>query len=71
MNIKKVLTADCVVPDLKSRTKQGIIAEIIGFLADAGKIPDKDAALQAVLSREEKMSTGMQYGIAIPHGKTA
>jgi len=27
-------------------------------------------AREAVLSREESMSTGMQYGIAIPHGRT-
>jgi PTS system nitrogen regulatory IIA component len=26
--------------------------------------------LQAVLERETKMSTGMQNGVAIPHGKT-
>lgn len=26
--------------------------------------------MEAVLTREEKMSTGMENGIAIPHGKT-
>ena len=31
---------------------------------------DRDAVLAALVEREEKMSTGMQYGIAIPHAKT-
>jgi len=33
-------------------------------------VKDREAALKAVLEREQKMSTGMQQGIAIPHGKT-
>ena len=31
---------------------------------------DFDAARAAVMAREQSMSTGMQYGIAIPHGRT-
>uniref|UniRef100_UPI00356501EE PTS sugar transporter subunit IIA n=1 Tax=Pontiella sp. TaxID=2837462 RepID=UPI00356501EE len=29
-----------------------------------------EAVLEAVMEREGKMSTGMQNGVAIPHGKT-
>lgn len=70
MNLKKVLSTDTVWVDLKADTKQGIIEEMIDRLVAAGKIKDREAALQAVLEREEKMSTGMQNGVAIPHGKT-
>jgi len=70
MNLKKILTKDTILPKLKADTKQGVIEEMIGFLAAAGKFTGKTAAVQAVLAREEKMSTGMQNGIAIPHGKT-
>jgi len=70
MNLKKVLSPDTVWVDLKADTKQGIIEEMVGRLAAAGKISDPEAVLQAVLEREEKMSTGMQNGVAIPHGKT-
>ena len=35
-----------------------------------GMIQDREKALQAILEREEKMSTGMNNGVAIPHGKT-
>ena len=70
MNLKKVLTKKSVLLPLKSNTKQGVIEEMVAFLAEAGKISDCGAALNAVLARETKMSTGMQHGIAIPHGKT-
>ncbi len=70
MNLKKVLTEDSVLLSLKAESKLGVIEELIDFLADSGKISDRDAALKAVLDREAKMSTGMQHGIAIPHGKT-
>jgi PTS system nitrogen regulatory IIA component len=70
MNLKKVLASDCILPDLKSGSKEDILIEMIDFLAAAGKITDREAVLSAVMEREQKMSTGMQNGIAIPHGRT-
>lgn len=70
MNLKKVLTKDLIIPHLKAETKPAVIEEIIDLLVQSGKIKDRETALKAVLTREQKMSTGMQNGIAIPHGKT-
>ena len=70
MNLKKVLTPDAVWVDLKADTKEGIIQEMIDRLVAAGKITEREEVLHAVLDREVKMSTGMQNGVAIPHGKT-
>jgi len=70
MNLKKVLSPDAGWVDLKADSKQGILEEMVDRLLVAGKIADREAALQAVLDREAKMSTGMQNGVAIPHGKT-
>ena len=70
MNLKKVLSLDTVWVDLKADSKQGIIEEMIDRLVASGKVKDRGAVLQAVVEREEKMSTGMQNGVAIPHGKT-
>ncbi len=70
MNLKKVLTPDAVWVDLKATTKEGVIAEMIDRLVAAGKITDPEGVRQAVMDREAKMSTGMQNGVAIPHGKT-
>jgi PTS system nitrogen regulatory IIA component len=70
MNLKKVLSPDAVWVDLKADTKDGIIEEMIDRLVAAGKVKDRDGALKAVRDREAKMSTGMQNGVAIPHGKS-
>ncbi|WP_428770879.1 PTS sugar transporter subunit IIA [Treponema sp. HNW] len=70
MNLKTVLTTDTVELHLKGTTKETIIDEMLEILIKAGKVTDKKAALDCVLDREKKMSTGMKHGIAIPHGKT-
>jgi fructose-specific phosphotransferase system IIA component len=70
MNLKKVLSADTVWVDLKADSKQDIIKEMVDRLVAAGKISDREAVLEAIFEREDKMSTGMQNGVAIPHGKT-
>ena len=60
------------VPALAATDKQGVLAELSDVVVARGivKAADRDAVLAALVEREEKMSTGMQYGIAIPHAKT-
>ena len=70
MNLRKLLSEDSILLELKSTAKEDIIREMIDFLVIRGRIKDREAALKAVLDREMKMSTGMQHGIAIPHGKS-
>jgi PTS system nitrogen regulatory IIA component len=70
MNLKTVLTIETINPHLKGTTKEEIINELLDVLVTAQKIPDRTAAYNAVMDREQKMSTGMKHGIAIPHGKS-
>ena len=70
MNVRRVLSPECVVLDLRSETKEAVLHELVDALQAAGRITDRDAALKAVFERERKMSTGLQDGIAVPHGKT-
>jgi len=70
MNLKKLLSEDTIIFNLKGTTKEEIIREMVDLLVERGRIKDRDEALRVVLEREQKMSTGMQHGIAIPHGKT-
>lgn len=48
--------------------------EVIAYLADladkAGKISDKQSYVEAVLKREEVVSTAIGYSVAIPHGES-
>lgn len=70
MNPKRVLSKETVALQLAGTSKDAIIEELVDVLVAAGRIKDRKAALKAVLERERKMSTGLQNGIAIPHGKT-
>jgi PTS system nitrogen regulatory IIA component len=71
MNLKTVITPETIDLHLKGSTKEEIINELLDILVRTGKIQDREAAFSAVMEREEKMSTGMKHGIAIPHGKSA
>ena len=70
MNLKTVLTKDTICLNLKGTTKEEIVNELLDILVVTKKISDRDAAYTAIMDREQKMSTGMKHGIAIPHGKT-
>jgi PTS system nitrogen regulatory IIA component len=70
MDLRNVLAAQTVNLHLKGTTKEEIINELLEILVSAGLVKNKAAALECVLDREKKMSTGMKHGIAIPHGKT-
>jgi PTS system nitrogen regulatory IIA component len=71
MNLKMVLTNETINLHLKGTNKQEIINELLDILVATNKIQDRQAAYLAVMEREQKMSTGMKHGIAIPHGKSA
>lgn len=70
LNLKELLRRDNILLNLETTTKEGIIMEMIDHLVACGRIKNRNAALKAILEREKKMSTGMQNGVAIPHGKT-
>ncbi|MCK5850231.1 MAG: cation:proton antiporter [Kiritimatiellae bacterium] len=59
-----------LIPDMKGDDKFKIIDELLSSLVASGDVLDLELARKAVLVREESMSTGMQYGMAIPHGRT-
>ncbi len=55
---------------LKATGKEAAIRELVDALAQAGKILDAETAYRSVLDREARGSTGLEEGIAVPHGKT-
>ncbi len=60
------------VPDLKAVDKLGVLSALADAAAAAGMFPPekRDEVLRALVEREKTMSTGMQYGVAIPHART-
>ncbi|MGM0432582.1 MAG: PTS sugar transporter subunit IIA [Spirochaetota bacterium] len=70
MKLKNVLNQGVVVLSLQGESKQEVIEELLDLLMKTGKVNDRKQALSDLLAREEKMSTGIQHGVAIPHAKT-
>ncbi len=66
----KAIDPACAKPRLEATTKDEAIGELVGLLASAGKLDDPEEVLADVRSREAIMSTGMQHGVALPHGKS-
>ena len=65
-----ILSPRSTVVGLQGETKEQIIEELVDALEIGDAISDRDKVLQAILEREEIMSTGIGDGIAIPHGKS-
>ena len=71
MELRELLTPDHIRVPLHATDKIGIITELIDVLASSGALRNRDAALEALLTRETKGTTGIGYGLAIPHAKSA
>ena len=70
MNLAKLLTVERMAVPLAATEKTGVITELIDLLAASDALVDRDAALDAVLKREAERTTGIGYGLALPHGKS-
>jgi mannitol/fructose-specific phosphotransferase system IIA component (Ntr-type) len=69
MSFGELLSADQIIPEMKATERWPAIVELIDLLVSLGKIkaPDRESILASLKQREETMSTGIGFGIAIPH----
>lgn len=72
MNLGDILDPSQIVPELKAANRWEAIEELIGVLVDGGKVKpeNKEAIIAVVKKRELSMSTGIGFGIGIPHAST-
>ena len=61
--------ADLFIPELNATTKEELLTEMVNYLAAHRNLKDTQLILQMLKHREDLGSTGIGYGIAIPHGK--
>jgi PTS system nitrogen regulatory IIA component len=69
MILSQLLNPEAVSVQLAATTKKEAIVELVDLLEKAHAIPPSGEILSGVLKREAMMTTGIGYGIAIPHGK--
>jgi PTS system nitrogen regulatory IIA component len=71
-----LLVSDLFVPsrvktNLESEDKAEVFEELVDLLVTQYRLTCRDEILDAIRKREDKMSTGIKKGIAIPHAKTS
>lgn len=71
MKLSDIMVYDAIVPELKARTRDEAIAELVQALAEAGAVakPRAGEITKAVLAREAQATTGIGKGVALPHTK--
>ena len=69
--LDKMLVKSCIKLNLNAKSKIEVIDELVDLLYTAGRLNDKDEFRKTILKREEQSSTGLEEGIAIPHGKSS
>lgn len=66
--LSEMITKDRIV-DLKSKTKQDALKELVDVIATAPDVTDKNDFYISIMKREKIMSTGIGIGLAVPHVK--
>lgn len=69
MNLASLLTVDQIIPSMAATGHHEAIAELVGHLVSRELVEeeDRESVLQALQDREDKISTGIGSGVAIPH----
>ena len=72
MELGDILTKEQIITDLQAADRWQAIDELINNLVTTGKIKAEhhDAIAAVVKKRESSMSTGIGFGIGIPHAST-
>jgi fructose-specific phosphotransferase system IIA component len=64
------MTTNLVNLDVTGTSKEAVILELAKLIDAEGRVNNFEQYLQSVLDRENLTTTGIGFGIAIPHGKT-
>ena len=70
MFLHDVFSPKFIKVGLEAEDKDEVFEEMVDHLCQAGESDERKEILKAIMVREAKMSTGIQKGVAIPHGNT-
>jgi mannitol/fructose-specific phosphotransferase system IIA component (Ntr-type) len=72
MHLGDILSPAQILPEMRATNRWEAIDELIGLLVETGKIKpeNREAIAAAVKKRDISMSTGIGFGIGIPHAST-
>lgn len=70
MKLQKYLWPSSIRIQLRAQDKWQAIDELLQVLVRQGLVADVAQVRADLLAREKKMSTGMEFGLALPHAKS-
>ena len=70
MILQDVLLPEFIKVGIEAEDKDEAFEELVAYYCQADKSNAHEQILSAIITREEKMSTGIHKGIAVLHGKT-
>lgn len=70
MELKQLTNVRLIDVELSLSTKEEVIRHLISKLDEEGKLYSAELFYQAVMEREALSPTGLEAGLAIPHGKS-
>lgn len=72
MNLADILSPAQIIPEMRAATRWEAIDELIGRLVETGRLraEHREPVAAAVKKRETSMSTGIGFGVGIPHAST-
>lgn len=72
MDLGDIISPEQIKPELQATDRWEAIDELINTLVESGKIKpeNREAIVSVIKKRESSMSTGIGFGIGIPHAST-
>lgn len=72
MTLASLLSTERILPELKATERWEAITEMVDCLVSRGAVAEehRGQVLEVLRQREETMSTGIGFGIAIPHASS-
>ena len=71
VRFSELINTDRIIIPIQDRSKNEVIEDLIGLLANTGAVSDKEQVLEGALNRESQGSTAIGKNVAIPHTKCA
>ena len=68
--LNEVLNEKLVACNSEASDATQVIDTLLDLVCATGEVRDRELARQDVFANEQRSSTGMQHGVAIPHAKT-
>lgn len=70
MRLVEIIDKQNIQLSLTAASKEQCIQKMVEQMVQSGAVMDAAAYTRAVLEREKKGTTGVGFGVAIPHGKS-